>query len=506
MRLISALWLSRRSLLFVRMVCTVVAAFSFQREVATQSSSVYFVYDGTSLTRVTGNPRRSPATEWGAFYFPRGVSPTDPAKRWGLDLKKSPGDALKAVAANQKFEKKYERWCGCDWGRNTFSNAVAPVAMVKKAAAFNPKQAQLLSKAHAVWDKVQASLDTFDKAASLAGESSGGRASNGPAAEYMRAMHRAFDQFHSINSQITPYSNTTMRKLERLLNSFAESERLAASAADRALKSSSPKELVQGATVQSESTRSLLALFRRPKGCEEWRLVQTAIEKGANANARTASGSTILLTAQQQLDQLRAEYQQRVASLPPFELPPTDLAVRDCAHSIRLLTDAGATLSASEQAAYQLAETERRRDAKLREEQANRDREERLRNQARERADQLRRQEQERIDEQRRREEERLSAVARREYDRRLDQYLDLVEDRNRLIQDRDANRQAERQSSDDRQDREYYRRLADRAERELGDVRRREIDAVRELNRACRESHRADNVVNDCRFEVPAY
>ena len=170
-----------------------------------KAANSYYVFDGNSLVTVFDSPSNAHADQWAAFYFKKGTSPTEISQRWGMDLGSTPDEVLHNVEINQNFEKRYEKWCLCSWGPNTFFNSVAPVAMVKEASALRPRQVEILAKAHSAWDRVQGLIGRFNKAADLASELKLPRlGGTGPFADFMGAMHASIDQFMAISSQGFP--------------------------------------------------------------------------------------------------------------------------------------------------------------------------------------------------------------------------------------------------------------------------------------------------------------
>ena len=440
--------------------------------------SVYYVYDGKSLTRVVGKPRPNAVEEWAAFYFPKGDSKSNPHNRWGLDLKKSPAAVMKAVAANQKFERRYERWCGCPWGRDTFFNEIAPVAMVKKAAAFNPKQVQALRKAHQIWDEVQQLIDRFNKAATLAGDSTV-KMPKGPLADYMRAMHKALDQYNSIQNEVTRYSNTTSRKLEQLLDAFEDSQQTASSAAARAFQAPAATPAATTSRLWWKGNRATLYLWGiYTNGRCDLDETNGYIAQGADVNARDDEGRSILSHAQGQLEFYR-DYVGRiqsgaldgVISSRETALANTMRGIAECEQVVQSLQAAGARQTAAEQSV-----SDRRQRA--------------YEEQQRFEAERRRREEEYRIADRKREEENQQRQEALRQY---LDQWNAMVRHNGRIGDagwERDSNRRLAA-SADSRSTRDYYERLAERAERDLQELYREKAAIDRELSRFCSELRR---------------
>jgi hypothetical protein len=123
--------------------------------------SFYYVFDGNSVSLIRQDPNQVSAPEWAAFYFKKGRSTDNPNSKWGSSTKKTPAEVLKSVEADQKFERQYEKWCGCSWGDYTFFNVLAPVAMRKSPTTLDPLKVNLLNKAHETWDKAQGLVERF---------------------------------------------------------------------------------------------------------------------------------------------------------------------------------------------------------------------------------------------------------------------------------------------------------------------------------------------------------
>jgi hypothetical protein len=184
----------------------------------------YWVYDGTSLNIVHRDPSGVVAAEWAAFYFRKSAPAGTMSQRWGVDTRDSAEGAVRAMQANQKFERQYEKWCECSWGQDTFFNAIAPVAISRPATPhLNTRQAELLSKAHGVWDRMNLYRERFNSAATLADEQKLPKLYSGPLAEFMKNMHDTLDKYLSIREQVTHYSDAASLGLDRSFDSFFDS-------------------------------------------------------------------------------------------------------------------------------------------------------------------------------------------------------------------------------------------------------------------------------------------
>jgi hypothetical protein len=226
-------------------------AFAFAIASPSWGLNSYYAFDGSSLRLVQGDPSEAHVNQWAAFYFKKGASTSEISQRWGMDLQDSPEAVVRNVESNQKFEKRYEKWCACTWGSDTFFNVAAPVAMLKEASSFNPKQLEIIAKAHEGWDRLQGLISRFNTAAGLAGEQKlpklGG---TGPFADFMNAMHSAVDQALSISSQVTRYSDVALGAFEFQLEKFSQTTELAAVRVEPAVKTLEPARIDQ-ASVKS---------------------------------------------------------------------------------------------------------------------------------------------------------------------------------------------------------------------------------------------------------------
>lgn len=87
----------------------------------------YFVDDGRGvLRRVEGPPDGRP-TDWHVRLYRRGEA-TGGQNYWGSIAGKSADEVMKELESSQEFEKRFERWCACNWGVDTFMNPLGPVA------------------------------------------------------------------------------------------------------------------------------------------------------------------------------------------------------------------------------------------------------------------------------------------------------------------------------------------------------------------------------------------
>src|SRR4051794_34861448 len=138
---------------------SVVVLFAQSASQQTASTAVglqglYYISDGESLTEVRSNTEHVPADRWAAFYMKKGASGTETSQRWGVEIQTSGSEVMQSVVTRQKFERTYAKWCGCEWGSNTFFNVIAPVAMTKSSPALSAGKAEVLMKAQNIGDRI----------------------------------------------------------------------------------------------------------------------------------------------------------------------------------------------------------------------------------------------------------------------------------------------------------------------------------------------------------------
>jgi cell division septation protein DedD len=166
----------------------------------TGGQGLYYISNGQSLTEVRSEPEHVQAERWAAFYFRKGASSSVLSQRWGLEIQSSPAEVMKKVAESQKFERTYEKWCGCEWGSNTFFNVIAPVAMTKSSSALSAGKADVIIKAQGIGNRIGHIVETVD------------------GAEYMENIHQAMDQYGVINNLIYLLSDNAVANIEKRLN------------------------------------------------------------------------------------------------------------------------------------------------------------------------------------------------------------------------------------------------------------------------------------------------
>jgi hypothetical protein len=211
----------------------------------------YYVFDGQSLTLVQQDPTNVSAPKWAAFFFLKGRS-TAISNRWGMSEKSTPADVMKSVESSQDFERSYEKWCGCDWGEETFFNEIAPVAMVDSGkVAVDPLKIQLLNKTNDTWDEAQELMEQYNQAAELSGGEPLPKITSGPIAEYLKNIHAVIDQYKSTYEKITQYSDSALQSLQNSVDAFAASVSRIEKTAPQTLQALKQKTVATAATLTS---------------------------------------------------------------------------------------------------------------------------------------------------------------------------------------------------------------------------------------------------------------
>src|SRR5215467_777744 len=128
--------------LLSRALLIVIVLFSQSASILTPSTAaglqgLSYISNGQSLTEVRLDPEHVQADRWAAFYFKKDASGSEASQRWGVEIQTSPAEVMKSVVTSQEFERTYAKWCGCEWGSNTFFNVIAPVAMTKSSPALS---------------------------------------------------------------------------------------------------------------------------------------------------------------------------------------------------------------------------------------------------------------------------------------------------------------------------------------------------------------------------------
>lgn len=111
----------------------------------------FWVYDGVSTYWVEGDPDDYKAKEWQIRLYKKSQA-AGQGRWWGLTTGKYASAVMKELKGSQAFERKYEKWCGCDWGESTFFNPQGPIAVVEKRPT---KSQQLLGKATELYERIK---------------------------------------------------------------------------------------------------------------------------------------------------------------------------------------------------------------------------------------------------------------------------------------------------------------------------------------------------------------
>jgi cell division septation protein DedD len=199
---------------------TVVLLFSQAGLSPTASAAVgvqglYYISDGQSLTEVRSDPEQVQADRWAAFYFRKGTSGPDASQRWGLEIQTSPAEVMKSVVTSQEFERAYAKWCGCEWGSNTFFNVIAPVALTKSSPALSAGKAEIIIKAQNIRDRIEQIVKTLNGESELVAEKK-------VLPEYVENIHKALDQYATLNNVISLLSDNAVANIEKRLNQLAD--------------------------------------------------------------------------------------------------------------------------------------------------------------------------------------------------------------------------------------------------------------------------------------------
>lgn len=202
------------------------AAFTSVFGASTAARAGYYVDYGAGggLIYERQDPPENADLQWAVYWFRKGGSNTNPSTRWGADYENSPQMIEKRVAGAQKFEKQYERWCGCDWGPYTFFNPAYPIAIVPFMKPFlspvlSQEQRAFAAKAHATVDELLDLAERFNSAAELADDSKL-KLRGGPIRDFVDAMHKSLDDWMRVNSEIQSYSAMAMAGVETLWDQF----------------------------------------------------------------------------------------------------------------------------------------------------------------------------------------------------------------------------------------------------------------------------------------------
>jgi hypothetical protein len=190
----------------------------------------YYASDGVNVILVQRDPHTARVTEWAAFYYRKGTAAGEMSARWGIETKSSPEEVMRSVEANQKFERSYEKWCGCSWGDSTFFNVMAPVAMVKpEAAGLNARQKQLLERGHEAWHDLVEFRDKFNELSEQLDDARYNKhtqlpVGSGPIAEFLSTLHDSIDNTLETMEKLGRYSDIALDGLERTFARFESAD------------------------------------------------------------------------------------------------------------------------------------------------------------------------------------------------------------------------------------------------------------------------------------------
>src|SRR5258706_10142164 len=108
--------------------------------------NTYYVVNGKTLEIANDNPAYAKQARWQVWLYREGVRiPRHTAglqySRWGLIEDTSAGRVLKRLKAAQRFEEAYLKFFGPDtWGRDTFLNALGPIAVPEQLTEPQPTE------------------------------------------------------------------------------------------------------------------------------------------------------------------------------------------------------------------------------------------------------------------------------------------------------------------------------------------------------------------------------
>jgi hypothetical protein len=202
------------------------------------SAEKYYVSDGKKIELIDGDPADANVAEWAVYFFRRGDTAENPSKAWGSETADSPAAIEKLIENDQKFEKSYEKWCGCAWGKDTFFNPLAPVGLLNKSKQLGAKSQSVLEKAHAAADRIESLIERFNDAATLAGDEKLPTLIKGPLADFAKHLHKVFDKFLATKKEVTQLSDSAIASLDKQLEAFGtdleQGEKLADKATEAA--------------------------------------------------------------------------------------------------------------------------------------------------------------------------------------------------------------------------------------------------------------------------------
>jgi hypothetical protein len=140
---------------------------------AAEQQQHYYVMQQSRVSEITPSAAQQLVPDhWEIWYFRRGTTPgPEPSYVrgfWGSNSNKDLGKLLEQTNKDIAFDRKYQRWCGCDGGPLVFDNYFGPIAMMPDADTAYlhvPKDletaAKELSRAKATVDKLKEWLDNL---------------------------------------------------------------------------------------------------------------------------------------------------------------------------------------------------------------------------------------------------------------------------------------------------------------------------------------------------------
>jgi hypothetical protein len=184
-----------------------------------RADEVFYISDGVHLHLVHGTTTQMSVEQWAAYYFKKDSPSNLPSRAWGMATARTAEAVLRHVESDQKFERHFEKWCGCSWGTDTFFNVVAPVALILKPVRDGARTKKIVETLHSTGDRLKGLIDMFNSAADLAGENRLPGLS-GPFADFVQALHKGIDRFLMMKKDLTQFSDVALNQLEDRLNEF----------------------------------------------------------------------------------------------------------------------------------------------------------------------------------------------------------------------------------------------------------------------------------------------
>ena len=128
------------------------------------------------MTRVNNaDPASVTADYWLVEYYRRNAT-VGAGQPWGADTGDSAASVMTQMAKDQEFEKKWERWCGCSWGDDTFFNPRGPIAVMHASE----EKKGALQTILPVAERIKGLIETFKTVSDIFSEKPG---ENNPSAD-----------------------------------------------------------------------------------------------------------------------------------------------------------------------------------------------------------------------------------------------------------------------------------------------------------------------------------